>query len=212
VDDLSQLGSSPILPLADLNLAGASGPPDPGQVARPQITSTLHQPDYQSPDMCDCSLKFGDLAASDIDAHPEFQPDPLQPDLTQIPEPHAVTVYTNNLMPAESDVAIGIPSSAEVAASMYPGLGFNNLDINHHYLDPDPAVPSLQNPDLTPDVTMPDDERPGELDPNAMRMLQSEMGQHYTMQGEPYRQSFMDQRGNNSHRERHNDILLDGLL
>jgi len=207
---IDKLGGSSITPLGDLNLAGMDGIPAPETLTNPTTMARLNTPDYVCPDMCEVNLKVGDLAASELDALPEFAPDPQQPDLTQIPDPDAMDVYTNNLMGPLPLIAVDIPTDAEIAASLYPGLGFDHLLINRDINVPEINVPDLQHPDLTPDVEMAPEDRPGELDPNATEIMHQEPD-YSNVAGRDFHTNFMDQQDDNSRRARKMTPLMQGI-
>ncbi len=201
--DLSQLGLDPSQPFHHLNLAGSDGwPPDPSALAQatPLMTPAI-APQYGTPDMSTPPLRPYDLQLPAITHFPEFTPDPDMPDLEQYNHPYAVDMPDGEH--ALPEIARDIPTDAEVQASLYPGLGFPMLTISHDVRDPDPPLPDLQHPQLTPDVQMQPEDRPGELDAHAISSMQPNTKHYPTSQ--------MDARGDNSRRARHRALLTDGL-
>lgn len=210
--DLSQLGLDPSQPFYHLNLAGEHGwPPDPSALAQatPLMTPAI-EPGYTAPNMSTPSLRPYDLQMPAITHYPEFTPDPDIPDLTTYNKPYRVDWPTGDMAPRE--IAQDIASDAEVAASLYPGLGFPMLAISHDVRDLDPPLPDLQHPQLIPDTMMQPEDRPGELDSDALDVMKSSAAYQQTSdEADPYPLSQMNAQGNNSRRARHMGLLTDGI-
>jgi hypothetical protein len=209
--DLALLGSAPDLPLAQLNLAGIDGAPSPQDLAHPDLSMKLNMPDYIEPDMCPVSLKAGDLAAAELIFVPEFEPDPDRPDLRAIPVPYAVDQYEYDLMNALPNIADHIPDDAEIQAALGPGYGFPGLAVSHDVIEPDPPLPDLQHPDLTQEVEMQPEDRPGEMDDDALDVMKAGKDYEDGAASHDYLTSYMDQSGDNSHRARKVTLLDSGL-
>lgn len=75
-------------------------------------------------------------------------------------------------------------------------------------LTPDPLLPDLQHPDLTPQVQMQD--RPADLDPSALQVMHLDLT-YQQLDQKTYPEVFMDQSGTNTTRSRHMDLLIRGL-
>ena len=236
---LFQLGLDPDHTFYDLNLAGARGwPPDPGQVAQAENALPMLPPDYQLPDMAMPSLKPYDLTQPGITFMPEFAPDSTLPDLDTYSHPYNVDIISAQGIESAPEYARDMPTQQEITASLAPysvandallaspkasdrshlgdgeevpfGLGFPTLDVRHEVTDVDPLLPDLQNPELMPEVQMPGDERPGELDPQALELLHAD--EHFQQTAaKRYPTSHMDARGMNDTRARHMALLTDGL-
>lgn len=208
---LFQLGLDPDHPFYDLNLAGAQGwPPDPWQVAQTEKAMPVMQPDYGLPDMALSSLKPYDLMQPGIIFTPEFAPDPTLPDLNAFNHPYNVDIINAQGIEPTPEYARDIPTQQEIADALAPGLGFPMLDVRHGVTDVDPSLPDLQNPQLMPETHMPDDERPGTLDPQALEMLRADA--HFQSTADKsYPASQMDARGMNDTRARHMSLLTNGL-
>jgi len=197
-------GIDPAMPVPVLNLAGVEGVPPPAQLARPTTDNAIHLPDSDRPDFTQPALKPLGTATSGIsfDQQAEFSADPMLPDLTEYHQPYGLDIHNLNSDghalfqpdPLLSDLLdYEVPSGATVS---------------HDPLAPDPLVPDLQQPQMTPDVEM--QERPGDLDSHALQQLHIQP-LYQQLDGIPYNQVFMNQSGINSTQRRHNDLLMGGL-
>lgn len=201
--DLSMLGISPAVPFHDLNLAGAQGVPPVEQVARTTSAAPINPPTFSAPDMHVPTLAAHDLAEPGIDLHPPFVANPLMPDLTEYDHPIGLDVYPDphTLSAARQQVD---PLLADLLEYPQPA----GMVITRDLATPDPLVPDLQHPDLTPQVRML--ERPGDLDASALEVLHAS-ATYQELEQKIYPGVFMDQSGVNSTRSRHMDLLMRGL-
>lgn len=207
---LNLLGLDPAHPFYDLNLAGAQGIPSPQQLATPlQQSSAILLADFSTPDDNVPGIKPYNLSGAGVTLIPELSADPALPTLSQYSHPHALDIVPFGMEP-DSSLAHDIPTEDEVAASLYPGLGFEELRVQTAGDALDPSVPDLQRPSLTPQVQMPADERPAELAPTALDVLHGTPG-YQQVSDKHYPSSWMDARGMNTTRARHLSLLDDGL-
>jgi hypothetical protein len=200
-------GIDPAIPVPVLNLAGVEGVPPPTQLASPATDSThtfVHLPDSDRPDFTQPELKSADIAtpAISFDQQAEFAADPMLPDLTAYHRPYGLDIHNlasdgNALFQPDPLLADLLDYEAPSGATVY-----------RDPLAPDPLMPDLQQPQMTPDVEM--QERPGDLDPHALQQLHIQP-LYRQLDGIPYNQVFMDQSGVNSTQRRHNDLLMGGL-
>ncbi len=126
-----------------------------------------------------------------------FAPDPLIGQLLQFDQPEGLTI----VLASDNPLAV---------TSQDPDLSHHDrpadLDMPDSLVDP--VLPALQQPDLQPEVQMPD--RPGDLANNALEEMQSDET-YQTLPTDNYRALYMQQQGNNSHRSRHMGMLDLGL-
>ncbi len=159
-------------------------------------------PDFGTQNYAIPPIKPYDLTSPSITYVPEFTADP---ELAGSTNPFGLDASTQG-MDTDPQIAHDIPTPAEVANSLYPGLGFPTLDVLHTVTDADPLLPDMQNPDLTQQRQMPVDERPGSMDPSALDAISSQQSSDT-----PYPGVWMDQHGMNSTRSRHLSLLDTGL-
>ena len=200
---IGMLGIDPQTPIPSLDLAGAQGTPPPDIIANPPITTSLYTPqDYGMPNGANPALTGGpgDLTAPAIDYRPAFQVDPLLPDLTDYRTPIGLDIRTTGT------IIVPDPPISDLTRYDTP----SGVDINNHPLIPDPLLPDLQDPTLTQQVAMQPEDRPGELDDDALNVMRKDPT-HDAVEDTPYIQSFMDQTGQNTTRRRHFDIMMKGL-
>ncbi len=206
----SLLGLDPSQPFYDLNLAGSQGVPSPQMLT--QATNThpaVILPDFRTPDYTVPILKSHDLVGPGITAIPEFTADPALPDLDAYTHPYELDFFLQWMTP-DAQVAQHVPTPTEIAQSLYPGLGFSTLNVHHEVTDVDPSLPDLQHPDLTQQVHMPAEERPADLDPNALVVLYGTPSYQQTADTS-YPDVRMEQHGMNASRTRHLALLHGGL-
>lgn len=209
-DPLSRLGLDPSQPFYDLNLAGRQGTPSPQMVAQANSTApTPLLPDFGTQAYEIPPMQPYDLTGPGITCFPAFAADPALPDMSEYTHPYALDISLQG-MNADPQLERDIPTPSDIAASLYPGLGFPMLDVHHAVTDVDPSVPDLQHPDLTQQVQMAPDERPANLDPSALQVLHA-TGSYQQSTEATYPASWMDSRGMNSTRTRHMSLLNDGL-
>ncbi len=206
-DTLSLLGLDPNQPLYDLNLAGAQGVPSPQMLAQPNSTPTILLPDFGTQSYDIPSMKPYDLTGPGITYMPEFAADPALPDLEEYAHPYGLDL---SMQAADPQLVSDVPTPAEITSSLYPGLGFSTLNVQHKVTDVDPLVPDLQYPDLTQQTQMPVDERPGDLDPSALDVMHATLS-YQQASDSTYPEAWMDSRGMNTTRSRHLSLLNDGL-
>jgi hypothetical protein len=162
------------------------------------------QPDYIVPDFGSLNVA---LQPYNLDAgmnfNPggaEFAPDPDNPDLTAYNHPMGLDFYP------ESYSNLFQPDPSLDGDATNPDIPGGISVVDHPDL-PDPQVPDLQSPQMTPDVVM--QNRPGDMDPNALSILLGSQD-FQNVVGVPYDVSMMTQPGS-SRRSRHMDLLMDGL-
>lgn len=206
---ISSLGLDPSQPLYDLNLAGVQGVPSPHMLAQSQGTPAINLPDFGTQNYDIPPMKPYDLTEPGITYMPEFAADPALPDLDAYTHPFGLDLSMQH-MDVDPLLASDVPTSSEITDSLYPGLGFSTLNVQHNVTDADPLVPDLQFPDLTQQVQMPADERPGDLDPSALHVLHATPS-YQQASDSTYPETWMDQRDTNSTRSRHLSLLNDGL-
>ena len=206
---LSRLGLDPSQPLYDLNLAGTQGVPSPQMLAQPERSPEIVLPDFGTQNYDIPPLKPYDLTSPGITYIPETSADPTLPNLDTHAHPYDVDMFGQST-DADAQLQHDVPSGAEITSSLYPGLGFSTLDVQHGVTDIDPMLPDLQNPELTQQVERPVDERPGDLDPSALDVLHATPYYQQSF-AKDYPESWMDQRGINTTRSRHFSLLHDGL-
>lgn len=212
---LARLGLDPSRPMYDLNLAGVEGVPSPQvlQAVPPPITGAFadsNKPEFGVPDFSQPSLQPYDLTAPGITHMPAFSADPALPDITAYNQPYDIDLLNTGLLPA-AEYSQAVPTQAEVEASLYPGLGFDTLNITTSPQAINPLVSDLQHPALEQQVQRPANERPGDLDPSALDVLHG-TGSYQQTADKHYPASWMDQHGMNDTRARHMSLLTDGLL
>ncbi|HEY4384745.1 MAG TPA: hypothetical protein VGN34_09760 [Ktedonobacteraceae bacterium] len=207
-DDLSLLGGSPDLPPGDLNLAGSHGVPDPGDLF-PDRSNSVHQAAYGRPDLHMPELSSEDLARAPLTVVAEFAPDPLLPDLLAGPLPFALDLHRDPLH-GDALLTAGMPAEGEFPLQGWPGLGFEQLQVTRDILAPDPLLPDLQQPEIGQQVTMPAEERPGNLAPDALDIMHQSL-RYQQIASKDYPEVFMDQRGTNDRRSREFTLLMKGL-
>ncbi len=192
-ESLAMLGRVPDMSYYDLNLAGLQGVPTPDSLARPSATPQLNAPTFTEPDMHQPQLAEGDLSEPAADVQSSLAVDPSLPALTAYERPIGLALY-----------------SAFDAQTLGPWLSTatQGLDLTNDVLAPDPLLPDLQHPDLTPQVTMPD--RPADLDSSALQTMHLEKT-YQQFADKTYPAIFMDQSGMNNSRSRHMDLLMGGL-
>lgn len=193
----------------DLNLAGSQGVPSPRQLVHPTPTSTaIIPPGYGKPDLSTPPLERTDLVQPGLTLHPGFAPDPLLPTLDDYIQPADLDIISTDnqqqLLAPDDDEAADVATQAALA----DGFGFSALSINHDIDAPDPLTADMQQPLLTPEVTM--QERPGDMDPTALADLDDELLAQL-LTGKHYPDVQMDQRGYNATLARHMTLLLSGL-
>jgi hypothetical protein len=143
-------------------------------------------------------LAAHNLTEPSIDLHAPLAADPLLPDLTEYDHPIGLDLYTD---PHAQYVD---PLLADHLAYQRPA----GMEMTRDFATPDPLIPDLQHPDLTPQVRML--ERPGDLDSSALEVLHAS-ATYQELAQKTYPNVFMDQSGVNSTRSRHMDLLLRGL-
>ncbi|HTK10597.1 MAG TPA: hypothetical protein VL485_25720 [Ktedonobacteraceae bacterium] len=207
-DDLHLLGGSLDLPPGDLNLAGSHGIPDPRNLFQDR-PNTVHQADYGIPDLHMPELSGEDLARAPLTVVAEFAPDPLLPDPLAGPLPFALDLHRDPLHDDEL-LSASMPAEGDLALQGWPGLGFEQLRVTHDILAPDPLLPDLQQPEIEQQVTMPAEERPGDLAPDALAVMHQSL-RYQQIADKDYPEVFMDQRGTNDRRSREFTLLMKGL-
>ena len=208
-DMISLLGLDPAQPLYDLNLAGVQGVSPPQVLAQPTSTPAIILPDFGTQDYDIPLMKPYDLTGPGITYMPEFAADPALPDLDEYTHPYGLDLSMQG-MDADPQLASDVPTPSEITSSLYPGLGFSTLNVQHNVTDVDPLVPDLQYPDLTQQVQMPTDERPGDLDPSALDVMHATLS-YQQASDTTYPETWMDARGMNTTHSRHLSLLNDGL-
>ena len=209
-EPLARLGLDPARPFYDLNLAGAQGVPSPQALIQTSGTPpALLLPDFGTQDYAVPAVQPYDLTGPGITYLPAFAADPALPDMNEYSHPYDLDIATQG-MSVDPQLERDIPTPAEITASLYPGLGFSTLEVLHGNTEAEPALPDLLSPDLTQQVHMAPDERPGTLAPTALNVLHA-TGSYQQSAGADYPASWMDQRGENSTRRRHMSLLNDGL-
>lgn len=207
---LSSLGLDPAQPFYDLNLAGAQGVPSPQRLAQPTGEHpTSIAPDFGVQNYTVPTVQPYDLTGAGITLMPAFAADPALPDLNEYAHPCGLDLTLQGISP-DPQIAHDIPTPLDITQSLYAGLGFSGLDVHHALADADPLLPDLQNPDLTQQVQMPANERPGSLDPSALDVLHATLS-HRQASDVSYPDVWMDQRGVNTTRTRHMSLLNMGL-
>jgi hypothetical protein len=164
---------------------------------------TAIQPDYGCPDWqsLNVALQPYDLdAGMNLNSGGEWAPDPSNPDLTDYNKPMGLDFYP------QSYANLWQPDPVLDADLLSPDIPGGIPVVDHPDL-PDPLLPDLQNPQMTPDVVM--QNRPGDMDPNALGILTSSPD-FQNVSGVSYDLSYMTQPGS-SRRSRHMDLLMDGL-
>lgn len=182
----------------DLNLAGVDGVLSPNELARPVSPQGHNDPTFIAPDFAVPGIKPYDLSGAGMDFFSELRVDPQLPDLTEYEHPRGLDIQGNDLLTPN-------PLLDDLTRYDNP-LG---LSITNHPLLPDPLVPDLQMPEIRPEVQMPAEDRPGDLDPCALDMM--DPATHAQVADKEYPQVFMDQSGMNNTRSRHMTLLMDGL-
>lgn len=178
-------------------------------VASSDSTPAILLPDFGTQDYAIPPLKPYDLTGPGITYMPEFAADPALPDLDEYTHPYGLDLSMQG-MNADPHIASDVPTPSEITSSLYPSLGFSTLDVQHNMTDADTLVPDLQFPDLTQQVQMPADERPGDLDPSALDILHATPS-YQQSSASTYPETWIDQHGMNTARSRHLSLLNDGL-
>jgi hypothetical protein len=207
-DDLSQLGSTPDLPLGDLNLAGSHGIPDPVEL-RLARAGELIQPNYGRPDLHVPELSGDDPASIPLTVIDEFAPDPLLPDLMAGARPFALDVH-NDPLQDDAQITKHMPDEGEIALQGWPGLGFEQLRVTRNILAPNSLIPDLQRPEIAQQVTMPADAQPGQLAPDALDTMHQSLW-YQQIAHKSYPEVYSDQHGTNDRRSREFTLLMKGL-
>jgi len=196
------------------NLAGVDGTPQVTMAAVAKknsgwSASDVIQPDYIEPDYASLrqSVQPFNLIAPGIhlETYEEFEPDPMNPDLTDYNRPVGLDVH--NIVGTGPALFKPDPLLGDLLSYDIP----NGADVNNNPLTPDPNLPDLQ-PDqmqLTPDVVMTG--RPGDLDQSAMTAMHGGDPTYSDQASLAYNRSFVDQSGMNNTRRRHMDLLMHGL-
>lgn len=193
-NELPLMGIAPVLPFYDLNLAGAQAVPSPDQIAHAPSPPEINHPTFTGPDMHIPPLAPYDLTGPAIDLHTAFTSDPA-------PEPYDHP-YGLDMYPPQaqaSDPFLVDPLLDDRA---------DNMDVKRAMTEPDPLLPDLQHPDLTPQARML--QRPGDLDPSALQTMHMS-ATYQQLNDKTYPAVFMDQGGTNNSRSRHMDLLMRGL-
>lgn len=190
-EQLAMLGRVPGMSYYDLNLAGSQGVPTPDSLARPPATAELNAPTFIEPDMRQPQLAEGDLSEPAIAIQSPLAVDPSLPALATYDQPIGLTIY-----------------SAFDAQTPDPWSSADLQGLTNGGLTPDPLLPDLHHPDLTPQATMPD--RPADLASSALQIMHVEKT-YQQLANKTYPAIFMDQSGMNSSRSRHMDLLMGGL-
>ena len=170
---------------------------------------SINLPDFGTQNYTIPPLQPYDLTGPGITYVPEFAADPALPDLDAYAHPAGLDVSMQG-MDAGPQLVYDVPTQAEVTSSLYPGLGFPTLNVQHNGTDADPLVPDLQYPDLTQQVQMPVDERPGDLDPSALDVMHTTLS-YQQAADVGYPEAWLNQHGMNSTRSRHLSLLNAGL-
>jgi len=170
---------------------------------------TINLPDFGTQNYDIPPMMPYDLTGPGMTYVPAFADDPTLPDLDKYTQPDGLDLSLQS-MDADPQLASDVPTPSEITASLYPGLGFSTLDVQRNMTDADPLVPDLQYPDLTQQVQMPTDERPGNLDPSALDVLHATLS-YRQASASTYPDAWMDQRGMNTTRSRHLSLLNDGF-
>lgn len=200
-DSINQMGIDPAVPYFDLQLANTFEVMTPDQLAAPARNGLVNLPTYSQPQMEVPDLKMGDLQAPEILQVPELQPDPHLSDLLEFAHPGGLTIIAASSSPLAIDPID--PMAADLDEDDRPA----GLDIPAPLM-PDPLLPDLQHPTLQQDVEMTG--RPGDLSPTALGILHT--NSDYTqLPDDSYNALFMQQAGNNQHRERHLGMMYLGL-
>lgn len=193
----------------DLNLAGSQGVPSPQQLSRSTSTrSAIIPPSYGRPNLSTPPLERANLAQLGLTLHPSFTPDPLLPTLADYSQPTDLDIISTDNQQQLLTPDVDAAANAATQAMLADGFGFSALSINHDVAMPDPLVADMQQPTLTPEVTM--QERPAEMDPTALADLDDELLAQLLI-GKHYPDVQMDQRGYNATLARHMTLLLSGL-
>jgi hypothetical protein len=201
-ENIGMMGIDPMARFNHLNLAGEMGTPSVNDVASPAQDQAVVTNDYCMPDMSQPSLQPFNLDAG-LTAEKPFQPDPLLPDLTEYCVPSGMTIHN---FKDPSGLLVPDPGVTDLINYDVPG----GITITHHPLDADPGVPDLQQPELEPEVRMDPEDRPGEMDENALSAMHT-LPTYKTVQNKQPETVYMDQSGNNSRRTRKFTRMMKGL-
>lgn len=195
--NLQLMGLDPDVPFYDLDLAGTQGAPSPDQLAHPPSSPQVNHPTFTRPEMQTPPLAPYDLVGPGMDVYTGFSPDPAVPDLDQYPHPYGLDIHPAN--PLAADPSLG-------AQPLYDRS--EGPEIKRDLTAPDPPLPDLQHPDLSPQIRM--QQRPGDLDPSALQTMH--LGAAYQqLDHKTYPVVFMDQSGMNANWSRRMDLLMRGL-
>jgi hypothetical protein len=203
-ENIGSMGINPMARYIDLNLAGSMGTPSANEVASPTQDQAVVTNDYIIPDMCQPSLQAYNLDAG-ISHFNEFQPDPAHPDLTEYCVPGGLTIH-NYKDTSGSGLFVPDPPLTDLINYDVP----SGIDVMHHPLEPDPGVPDLQQPELEPEIRMDPEDRPGELDDEALSVMHA-LPTYQTVKDKQPETVFMDQSENNSRRTRKFTTMMKGL-
>jgi hypothetical protein len=188
------------------NLAGVAGFPTPQELADGPGEGSIYNPssDYGMPDMCMPSLQLANVADDGISFEPraEFDADPALPDLSEYAKPYGLDI--RNLPGEGSGLFAHDPLLDDLLDYDMP----NGVQVKRNPLDADPALPDLQQPQLSQDVTM--DARPADLAPDALDTMH-QAPQYQQLDGKTYPSVYMDQSGMNNRRSREFTLMMKGL-
>ncbi len=172
--------------------------PDLSERKTPRMDGAVHEPTFTRPDASVPDLLTGESSGKALAKQEIFAPDPLIGRLLQFDRPEDLTIIS-----ATADPLAVSPE--------YPDLNYHERPEDLAMPGPllvDPALPDLQQPDLQAEAQMP--ARPGELASNALEEMQNDET-YQTLPTDDYRELYMQQQGNNSHRSRHMGMLELGL-
>lgn len=196
--DIPCMGIDPTVPYFDLELANNAPVRTPGELAAPQRAGEIVEPTFTAPDLRVPALLAGDLTGPGIEKRDEWEPDPALPDLLAENRPGGLDIIAASRDPLTIDpMAPDLDEYDRPAGLDMPGP-----------LVADPALPDLQEPELEQEIHMTD--RPGDLASDAL----DEMHDDETYRELPttdYKELWMQQRGQNTHRSRRLGMLDLGL-
>src|SRR5207248_2325243 len=130
------------------------------ELASAQTGPERNDPTFIPPDFAVPTLKPYDLTGTGMDYFHELKLDPALPDLTEYEHPRGLDIQGNTWLSVDPQLA----GLRELDNPM-------GLSITNHPLLSDPLLPDLQIPEIRPEVEMPSDERPGELAPTALHVM-----------------------------------------
>lgn len=196
-------GIDPQMPIPTLNLAGVEGVPTPAQLSRP-APDQVNGPDFGVPDFHVPDLQAAGDAPGGVSLNMvgELEADPMVPDLDEYHRPYGLDIH--NLQGRGPAMFRPDPLLNDLLDYKQP----NGMIVCNDPLMPDPTLPDLQQPRLTPDVSM--SNRPGDLAPGALKVMH-EQPTYQQLDGASYPDVFMDQAGMNTTRRRHMDLMMWGL-